>query len=50
MAEIDLWKEISGIETNSKRALECERPFIKTATLIKQYLKQENRASSYFVI
>jgi len=35
----DLWKEVSGIETNSKRALGCGRLFVKTVALIKQYLK-----------
>ena len=44
MVEKDLQKEISSIKTNSKRALECERPFIKTAALIKQYLEWENAA------
>ena len=42
VVEKDFWKEIGGIKTNSKRALGCGRPFIKTAALIKQYLKQEN--------
>ena len=42
IVEKDLQKEIGGIKTNSKRALGCGRPFIKTTTFIKQYLKQEN--------
>ena len=50
MAEIDLWKEIGGVETDGERALECERPFVETAALAKRYLERENRASSCFVI
>jgi hypothetical protein len=40
----DLWKEIGGIKTNSERTLKYKRLFIKTAALIKQYLKWENAA------
>ena len=35
IVEKDLWKEIGGVKTNNKRALECKRPFIKTAAFIK---------------
>ena len=42
IVEKDLQKEIGGIEINNKYALECKRLFIKTATFIKQYLKQKN--------
>ena len=44
MVEKDLQKEIGGVKTDSKRALECERPFVETAALAKRYLKRENAA------
>ena len=42
IVEKDLQKEIGSIETNSERTLGCGRPFIKTAALVKRYLKWEN--------